>query len=66
MQDEIRASGINRVSQLPPTAHIPADWVAKAIAWLCGPDGAPYAGTDFSLKNDEGRRAAGLPPIGER
>ena len=65
MQDEIRASGINPVSQLPRTAHIPADWVANTIGWLCGPDGAQYAGTDFSLKTNEGRRAAGLPPLDE-
>ena len=63
MQLAIRASGINPVSQLDPSAHIPADWVARALAFLCGPGGADYAGTDFSLKTDEGCAKAGLPPL---
>ncbi|MCY4179759.1 MAG: SDR family NAD(P)-dependent oxidoreductase, partial [Litoreibacter sp.] len=37
MQVEIKASGINPVSQLDPGVHIPADWVAKGLAYLCGP-----------------------------
>jgi NAD(P)-dependent dehydrogenase (short-subunit alcohol dehydrogenase family) len=65
MQDDIRESGINPVSQLPTSAHIPAEWVARAIGYLCGPEGEQYAGTDFSLKNNEGRRAAGLPLMGD-
>ena len=60
MQVAIRASGINPVSQLDPSVHIPADWVARAVAWLCTEDAAEFAGTDFSLKTDEGRRRAGL------
>ena len=63
MQVEIKASGINPVSQLDPGVHIPPDWVARAIAYLFGPGGADYAGTDFSLKTDEGRAAVGLPAI---
>lgn len=63
MQVAIRASGINPVSQLDPSAHIPADWVAKAVAFLCGDGGAEFAGTDFSLKTDDGRKRVGLPPI---
>ncbi len=60
MQVSIKASGINPVSQLDPSVHIPADWPAKAIAFLCTEKGKAYAGTDFSLKTDEGRRAVGL------
>ncbi len=63
MQVSIKASGINPVSQLDPSVHIPAEWVARGIAFLCGPDGAAYTGTDFSLKTDEGRAAVGLPGI---
>lgn len=63
MQVNIRKSGINPVSQLDPSAHIPAEWVAQAIAFLCGPKGGDFAGTDFSLKNDEGRTLVGLPPV---
>ncbi|MFA3918390.1 hypothetical protein [Ruegeria hyattellae] len=32
----IKASNINPVGQLDPLSHIPAKWVAKAIAYLCG------------------------------
>lgn len=63
MQVQIKASGINPVSQLDPGVHIPPEWVAKAIAYLCGPDGMKHAGGDFSLKTDEGRAAIGLPPV---
>ncbi|MEO0830698.1 MAG: SDR family oxidoreductase [Pseudomonadota bacterium] len=61
MQTAIKSSGINPVSQLDPSAHIPADWVAEAVAFLCGSGGEPFRGVDFSLKTDEGRRAVGLP-----
>lgn len=63
MQVAIKASGINPVSQLDPSVHIPPVWVAQAIAFLCGPGGDAYLGTDFSLKTDEGRAAVGLPPV---
>lgn len=62
MQGQIKASGINPVSQLDPGAHIPASWVAQALAWLCTPDADPWLGTDFSIKTDQGRAAVGLPP----
>ena len=60
MQVSIKASGINPVSQLDPDAHIPPEWVAKALMWLCGPQADPHLGTDFSIKTDEGRAAVGL------
>lgn len=63
MQEQIRASGINPVSQLDWSAHIPAAWVAKAIAWLTTAEADPYLGLDFSLKTNVGRRAVGLPLI---
>ena len=63
MQVQIKASGINPVSQLDPSAHIPPEWVARARAWLAGPESDAYRGTDFSLKTDEGRLAVGLEPV---
>lgn len=62
MQVQIKASGINPVSQLDPSAHIPPEWVARAIAWLAGPEADAHRGTDFSLKTDAGRAAVGLAP----
>lgn len=60
MQVSIKASGINPVSQLEHTDHIPPEWPAKAIAWLCTDAAAEYSGTDFSIKTEEGRRLVGL------
>ncbi len=60
MQVLIRASGINPVSQLDPSVHIPADWPAKAIGWLCGPEGAEFRGDDVSLRDEDIRRRIGL------
>ncbi len=56
MQKEIKASGINPVSQLDWSDHIPADWPAKALLWMCGPDADAYLGQEISLR-DEGIRA---------
>lgn len=60
MQVAIKASGINRVSALDPSAHIPADWPARAVVWLCGPDGHEFAGKEVSLRDPDIRRAVGL------
>ncbi|MGR3502670.1 SDR family oxidoreductase [Pseudaestuariivita sp.] len=57
MQREIAASGINPVSQLDWSAHIPADWPAKALLWMAGPGGDAWLGEEISLR-DEGIRAA--------
>lgn len=60
MQVAIRASGINPVSQLDPSVHIPPLWVARAIAYLATPAGDAYRGTDMSLRQPEVRAAIGL------
>jgi NAD(P)-dependent dehydrogenase (short-subunit alcohol dehydrogenase family) len=60
MQVQIKASGINPVSQLDPGVHIPPEWVAKALEWLCTSEADPYLGGDFSIKTNEGRAAVGL------
>lgn len=60
MQTVIKRSGINPVSKLDPSDHIPPEWAARAVAWLCSAQGAPFAGSDFSIKTEEGRRLVGL------
>jgi NAD(P)-dependent dehydrogenase (short-subunit alcohol dehydrogenase family) len=60
MQVKIRASGINPVSQLDPSVHIPADWPARALLWMCTPAADPWLGQDISLRDEGVRRAAGL------
>lgn len=60
MQVSIKTSGINPVSEMDWEDHISPDWVAQTIAWLTQDEAQEYAGTDFSLKTEEGRRAVGL------
>lgn len=60
MQVKIRASGINPVSQLDPSVHIPAEWVARALVWLASDDAAEFAGTDVSLRDEAIRERIGL------
>lgn len=60
MQAQIKASGINPVSRLDPSAHIPPEWAARALVWLTGSHADPFLGGDFSLKTEEGRAAVGL------
>ncbi len=60
MQVKIKASGVNPVSQLDFAVHIPADWPAKCLVWMCGPEADAYLGRDVSLREDAVRRAAGL------
>ena len=62
MMEKIRDSKINVVSNIPWERHIGPDEVARAVAWLCGPEGEAHKGTDFSIKTPEGRAAVGLPP----
>ena len=61
MQVTIKASGVNPVSQLDPSVHIPPEWVARAAGYLCGDGGAAYEGVDFKLRDAEARAALGLP-----
>jgi len=60
MQKVIKTSGINPVSNLEWSDHIPPEWVGETIAFLATEAGRPYDGGDFSLKTEEGRRAVGL------
>lgn len=60
MQLSIKQSGINPVSQMDFSQHIPPEWPARAIAFLCTEEASPFSGTDFSIKTEEGRRLVGL------
>ncbi|MFK5978335.1 MAG: SDR family oxidoreductase [Rhizobiaceae bacterium] len=60
MQIEIKKSGINPVSKLDWSSHIPSEWVGKTIAWLTTNAARKYDGSDFSLKSEEGLREVGL------
>ena len=60
MQRDIKASGINPVSQLKWEDHIPADWPAKALLWMCGPEADAWLGGEISLRDNEVRSKIGL------
>lgn len=60
MQATIRSSGINPVSQLDWSVHIPPEWPARALVWLCGPDGDAFLGAEVSLRDETIRRRIGL------
>lgn len=60
MQVEIKASGLNPVSQLDFSVHIPADWPARALVWMCSEDAAEFTGTEISLRDEAIRRRVGL------
>lgn len=60
MQREIKASGINPVSQLDWSDHIPPDWPAKCLLWMCGPGGDDWLGDEISLRDESIRKAVGL------
>lgn len=60
MQVQIKASGINPVSQLEVGDHIPADWPARALLWMCGTEADAFRGQEISLRDEAIRRRVGL------
>lgn len=60
MQREIKASGINPVSQMNWSDHIPADWPARALLWMCSADADEWIGQEISLQDEAIRARVGL------
>ncbi|MGC1502965.1 MAG: SDR family oxidoreductase [Sulfitobacter sp.] len=60
MQREIKASGINPISKLAWEDHIPADWPARCLLWMCGAEADGFTGEEISLRDEGIRRAVGL------
>ena len=60
MQHQIKASGMNPVAQLDWSDHIPPDWPARALAWMCTSQADGWLGQDISLRNEDIRLAVGL------
>lgn len=63
MQGEIRASGINPVSQLSRASLAPVDQPAAAMVWLCTAAADPMAGAELDIRAPDLRLAVGLPPL---
>ncbi|MEM7211823.1 MAG: SDR family oxidoreductase [Pseudomonadota bacterium] len=60
MQEAISGSGMNPVSKLDWSAHIPPEWVGHTILWMCSPDAAEFAGEEVKLREEHIRRRVGL------
>lgn len=60
MQRDIKASGVNPISQLDWSDHVPPEWPAQALLWMCTPDADEFLGDDVSLRDDEIRKRVGL------
>ena len=60
MQRDIKASGINEVSQLDWSEHIPAELPAKALVWRCSAEADDWLGGEISLRDEDIRRKVGL------
>ena len=60
MQVQIRASGINIISQIPRGNLTPVAEPAKSIVYLCTPAADDLAGTEFSLRDEDFLKRVGL------
>lgn len=60
MQREIKASGINPISKLDWSDHIPPEWPAKTLLWMCSADADEFVGEEISLREESIRRRVGL------
>lgn len=60
MQREIKASGVNPVSELDWSDHIPPDWPAQTLLWMCSPEADAFIGQEISLRDEDIRARVGL------
>ncbi|MFV1591576.1 SDR family NAD(P)-dependent oxidoreductase [Phaeobacter sp. JH20_36] len=60
MQRVIKASGVNPVSRLDWSDHIPAEWPARALLWMCSAAADDLVGTEISLRDEGIRKQVGL------
>ncbi len=60
MQKEIRASGVGPVAELDWSDHIPPEWVARALVWMCGAEADDLRGTELALRDEALRARIGL------
>lgn len=60
MQRTIKDSGVNPVSQLDWSVHIPPEWPARALLWMCTPEADDFLGGEVSLRDEAVRARIGL------
>jgi len=62
MQRDIKKSGMNPVAQLNWEDHIPPEWPAKTLVWMCTEAANGHLGKVVALRDDTIRRKVGLIP----
>lgn len=60
MQREIKKSGVNAISQLDWSDHVPPEWPAKALLWMCSAAADEFIGQEISLRDENIRKRVGL------
>ena len=60
MQRVIKKSGVGPIAKLEWEDHIPADWPARALLWMCSADADDWLGREISLRDEGVRRRVGL------
>jgi NAD(P)-dependent dehydrogenase (short-subunit alcohol dehydrogenase family) len=60
MQREIKASGVNPVSEMNWEDHIPAEWPARTLLWMCSAAADSFLGQELALRDEGLRRTVGL------
>lgn len=60
MQRVIAASGVNAVSRMDWSAHVPPEWPARALVWMCSKDADDLLGEEVRLRDESIRRRVGL------
>ncbi len=60
MQRSIKESGLGPIAALDWSVHIPVDWPARALVWMCSTDADEFAGQEVSLRDEAIRRRVGL------
>ncbi|MFV0359549.1 SDR family oxidoreductase [Tropicimonas sp.] len=60
MQRAVRDSGINPVSKLDWSDHLPPEWPARVLLWMCGIEADEFLGQEVALREEEIRIRVGL------
>lgn len=62
MQAAIRDSGVNPVSALDWSVHVPPQWPARALLWMCSAEADGLRGKEVSLRDPAILERLGLVP----
>ena len=60
MQLKIKKSGINSISKMNFSDHIPPSWPARTLLWMCSSDSEKFTHEEISLRSPDIRKRVGL------